>query len=273
MAVVVLAMLAPTMAQTQFASASITPSTSGQGAPTGMRLQPGGGFSATNVTLKQLIEFAYARHPFDRREIVGGPAWVDSDRFDVTAKAASEHVVEADGATRQTWAMLASLLAERFKLTVREEPRERQVYGLLLGSPDGGLGPKLKRSDVDCGAVMRGEAKVPAGQGPPCGLKTPPGRLFANTFTLPAIASFLSRFLDRPVIDRTGLTGRFDVEIEAAEIKAPPDYKPGPSDIGLPPAPGTPLSTALREQLGLKLERQTGYIPVLVIEEAHRPTR
>ena len=100
------------------------------------------------------------------------------------------------------------------------------------------LGPKMRRSDIDCGAVMRGErpALLP-GQGPPCGFKTPPERLFANTFTIPAIAILLSGHVDRPVIDRTGPSGRFDIELEAAEIKAARNYKPGPSDLALPPAP------------------------------------
>jgi len=255
-----------------FASASVDPNTSGTG--TGrMQLRPGGGFAATNVTLRELVAFAYQRHAFDKRDVTGGPDWSDTDRFDVTAKAASEHVVDPDGAFRQTWSMLRTLLADRFKLKAREENRDRPVYVLTRVSTGGALGPKLRPSDIDCGAVMRGERPMKPGEGPPCSMKTPPGRLFANTFTMPAFASLLSAHLDRVVVDRTGLEGRYDFEVESSDIKAPPNYKPGPSDLALPPAAGPALAVALREQLGLKLEPQTAPVPVVVIDSAERPGR
>lgn len=176
------------------------------------------------------------------------------------------------GLPRETLSMLRALLAQRFKLRVREEQREHPVYVLTMATAKGTLGPRLRPSAVDCGAVMRG--KRPAlqpGQGPVCSFKTPPGRLFASTFTMPAIASLISRHLDRPVIDRTGLDGRFDVELEAAEIKSPPDYKPGPSDLALPPAAGPTIFVAVRQQLGLKLEPQIAAIAVIVVDTAERP--
>jgi len=114
-----------------FETASVKLNTSGiteKGTTRTTRLKPGGGFAATNVTLRDLVEFAYQRHGFDRREVIGGPAWVDSDRFDVVAKAASEHVVDLDGSFRQTWSMLGTLLAQRFKLKVHEEKSDRTVY-------------------------------------------------------------------------------------------------------------------------------------------------
>jgi uncharacterized protein (TIGR03435 family) len=155
---------------------------------------------------------------------------------------------------------------------VREEDRDRPVYALTTARNDRVLGPKARKSDIDCGAVMRGDRPtLLPGQGPPCGLKMPPGRLFANTFTIPAIASLLSRHLDRPVIDRTGLSGRFDIELEAAEIEARSDYKPGPSDLALPPAAGPTIFVAVREQLGLKLEPVDAPLAVIVIDRAERP--
>ena len=169
-------------------------------------------------------------------------------------------------------ALLQALLSERFKLKVREEGRERPVYVLTAAGTDGALGPKARKSEIDCGAVMRGERPaLSPGQAPPCSFKTPPGRLFVNTFTMPAIASLLSRHLDRPVIDRTRLSGRFDIELEAAEIKAAPDYKPGPSDLALPPAAGPSIFVAVREQLGLKLEPVDAPLAVIVIDQAERP--
>jgi uncharacterized protein (TIGR03435 family) len=73
------------------------------------------------------------------------------------------------------------------------------------------------------------------------------------------------------VIDRTGLSGSFDIELEAAEIKAAPDYKPGPSDLALPPAAGPTIFVALQEQLGLKLESVMAPLAVIVIDYAERP--
>ena len=255
-------------------TASITRNTSGVSERTGPRFQPNGKLQATNVTLVELIKFAHQRHFFDEREVTGGPAWAASERFDLLARVSGEHAFDSDGFPRQTLTLLKTLLSERFKLTVREKNRERPVYALMAASTDSGLGPKLQKSDIDCGAVMRGQrpALLP-GQAPPCGFKAPPGRLFANTFTMPIIASLLSRHLDRPVIDRTGLSGRFDIELEAVEIKADPDYKPGPSDLALPPAAGPSIFLAVREQLGLKLEPVDASLTVVVIDRAERPHR
>jgi uncharacterized protein (TIGR03435 family) len=257
-----------------FETASITRNTSGMSERAATRFQPNGGLHATNVTLVELIKFAHQRHFFDEREVTGGPAWATSERFDLLARVSGEHAFDSDGFPRQTLTLLQALLSERFKLKVHEENRDRPVYALMAASTDSGLGPKARKSDIDCGAVMRGQrpALLP-GQGPPCGFKTPPGRLFANTFTMPTIASLLSRHLDRPVIDRTGLSGRFDIELEAVEIKAAPDYKPGPSDLALPPAAGPSIFVAVREQLGLKLEPVDASLTVIVIDRAERPHR
>lgn len=236
------------------------------------RLRPAGGFEATNVALRELIAFAYQRHVFDQREVVDGPEWIDSERFDVVATAAGDHIVDPDGTPRQTLMMLRTLLAERFKVRAREEDRELPVYMLTTAAEHGALGPKMRESEIDCGAVMKGPPPAAQpGQGPPCSMKTPPGRLFANTFTMPAIASLLSRHLDRPVIDATRLSGRFDIELEAAEIKAPPDYKPGPSDLALAPANGPSIFVAVQEQLGLRLEPRVAPVAVVVVDHAERP--
>ena len=260
--------------QGTFATASIAPATVGTNEGAGVtRLQPGGGFTATNATLRELVAYAYQRHPFDRREVIGGPAWIDTDRFDVTAKASAEHAIDADGGFRQTWAMLGRLLADRFNVKLHEEDRDRPVYALRLARSDGTLGPQLQRTDVDCGVATRsGGAPPQPGKGPPCSTKNPPGRLFANTASLPTIASLLSGHLDRIVVDRTGLIGRFDLELEAFDIKAPPEYKPGPSDVGLPPAKGPSIFIAVREQLGLSLQSETASVPIIVIDHAERPS-
>ena len=256
-----------------FASASVKPAASsarvGQG---GIRLQRGGVLSARAVTLRELIDYAYQRYPFDEQQVVDGPSWIDTARFDVVARAPQEHWIDADGAPRRTWAMLRRLLAERFKVRVEEEKRNRSIYVLTQARSDGQLGPGIRRTNVDCGAVMRGQARPPAGGwGPPCGMKTPPNRLFANTVTMPTLASMLSWYVDREVVDGTGLAGRFDVQLEAIEIKADPDYRPGPSDIAVARAASQSIYIAVRLQLGMKLEPRFALVPVAVVRHAEYP--
>jgi uncharacterized protein (TIGR03435 family) len=183
-------------------TASITRNTAATAEKGTVRFQPHGGLAGTNVTLVDMIKFAHQRHFFDEREVRGGSAWASVDRFDLLASVSGEHVFDADGLPRRSLVQLQALLSQRFKVQAHEESAQRPVYALVLANPNTTLGPKLRRSSIDCGAVMRGERTPPApGQGAPCGFKTPPGRLFANTFTMPVIASLLSRYVDRPVID------------------------------------------------------------------------
>ena len=145
----------PNPAQAGLEVASITPNTSGTVAMGGIRFQPKSGeLQATNVTLAELLKFAYQRHFFDEREVTGGPAWVTVDRFDLLIRVAGGHVFDADGVPRKTLALLKALLVERFKLKVREEYRERPVYALTTTGTDGVLGPKARKSNIDCGAVI-----------------------------------------------------------------------------------------------------------------------
>ena len=104
-------------------------------------------------------------------------------------------------------------------------------------------------------------------------MKTPPGRLFANTVTMGTLATLLSSHADRPVIDGTGLSGLYDVELESRDIKARPDYQPGPSDLALTPANGPTLAVAVEQQLGLRLEPVDGAVSVVVIDAADNRVR
>ena len=255
-----------------FVTISITANTSGKTGRGALRLEPGGLFSATNVTVRELIEYAYQRHAFDHREVIGGPGWIDVDRYDIAAGAGAEHSVDADASFRKAWSMVRDLLAARFKLRVHEDNKDRQVYALVLARSDGMLGPKLHKTDADCGLLAKGP--VPAlgpGQRPPCSVKFPPGRLFVNTVGMPTIASLLSQQLDRPVVDRTGLSGRFDIELESSDIKTAPGYRPGPSDAGLPPVTGPTIFVAVEQQLGLRLQPKTAPVPVVVIDHVEPP--
>ena len=254
-----------------FESVTVIRNTSGE-AREMLRLMPDGGIAARNVTLRQLIEGAYQRHAFDRRQIEGGPAWIGTDRFDLEARATGGHVFEADSFPRQTWLMLRSLLEDRFKLKVRSEPRAAQVYELTVSSAGGSVGPRMRKVDVDCGALMKMKVKdepvtgLQAGR-PVCAIAAYQGRIVADAITMPALANVLSRMLDRPVIDRTGLTGNFEIELEAAEIK--PLGPVGPSNR--PSGTTQSILNAMPEQLGLKLEPATGSVDILVIENAEQP--
>jgi uncharacterized protein (TIGR03435 family) len=132
-----------------FTRVSITVNESGAERGFCCRLEPGGRVIATNATLRQLIQTAYVRHGFDRREIEGGPAWVESVRFDLVANGEAEHAFDRDGVPRQTWAMLQAVLADRFKLRLRTESRPGDVCLLVLARTDADIGPRLRRSEVD----------------------------------------------------------------------------------------------------------------------------
>jgi uncharacterized protein (TIGR03435 family) len=254
-----------------FESVSVKPSASAREARGGARIQPGGRWTATNVTLRTVIQAAYQRHGFDVREVTGGPAWLDERRFDIEAKAAREHSFDPDGVPRRTLAMLRTLLAERFKLKVHEERKELPIYALVAAGTGGQLGPKLRKSEIGCGALLEkmiaGARPPAADKGPVCAHASYPGRLVANAIAIPDLASILSRFVDRLVVDRTGLSGAFDVEIEAVEIQPPGPFGPSyrPSDTK------KSIFAALPEQLGLRLDATQGAAEIVVVDHVQHP--
>lgn len=237
-------------------------------------IQPGGRLTFSNITLKQLIGTSFQRAGFDSREVIDGPDWVDSDRWEVMAQAKGE-LVGPDGFPGPAFAMLRSLLAERFRLKVHEEKRERSVYLLDFVRPDRRLGERLRRSTIDCAAIMRDEVQgkpptLQPGQQRPCAVAVPPGQLRASAVTASALANVLSSFVGRPVIDRTRLDGAFDIELDFSPESRPGFLSPEP---GAAPTAGDgpSLFTALQEQLGLKLMAGRAPVDVLVIDRAERP--
>ena len=243
---------------------SIAANTSGANAARELRIEANGRLIVSNVSTRELIQAAYSRQPFDRPEIAGAPAWFDSDRFDIRA------AVSGDDRT----AIIKALLAERFQLKTRTEKRDQAAYALLTARSDASLGPRLVPSNVDCEGIVARQRKgerpaFDAQQGPPCSISPHKGRLTANDVTMSELASVLSGFLDRRVVDRTGLTGRFDVDLVAAEI--PAMGPPGPSYR--PPDSSPPIRTALPEQLGLTLGETTASVEVIVIEAVRHPVK
>jgi uncharacterized protein (TIGR03435 family) len=257
---------------TTFEVASVKPNKSGD-----MRvmisLPPSGRYTATNVPLRLLIRQAYDLQDF---QIVNGPNWMASDRFDIVAKAPEGTVGPA-----QTRPMMRALLADRFKLVAHTETREMPIYHLVLARTDGKLGPSLKESKTDCEALFRSRRGGPPpampqpGQPIECGFIMGMGTMNVGGMPILELARTLSNQLNRVVLDKTGLTGRYDFQLTFA----PEGRGFGP----LGPVPGAPeppasdgstptLVTAIQEQLGLKLDAQRGPVEVLVIDRVDQPT-
>jgi uncharacterized protein (TIGR03435 family) len=192
-------------------------------------------------------------------EVLGGPGWLDSDRYDIIAKASGD-----TGLDEMYGPMMQSLLKDRFQLKLHSEVRELPVYLLTVGNRSDKLAPVKKGSCVvvDLKQVL---------QSPPpenyCGrVTTKKGTNITFDGYGVTMVEFANRIfkdtLDRPVLDRTGLSGRFDIHFEFV----PNDGLVSPDDVG------PSIFTALREQLGLKLSAAKGPVEVLVIDHVERPS-
>jgi uncharacterized protein (TIGR03435 family) len=240
----------------------------GRGAPP--RVVPATGqVTITNATFASVIQDAYGvQLPSN---IINMPDWARTLRIDIVAKAAAPAPVPI------LQRMLQPLLAEYFKLMVHRETREMDVFALVLTTP-GRLGPKLKKIDSACDDVVgttMGFARPSDGpdQRQVCGVfpNTTAGEIVAHGIDLAGLATELAPSQRRPVIDRTGLTGRFDVDLKwtpeafsAAALAQRPGSTPPP---GVDPS-GPQLPTALQDQLGLKFESARAPVEVLVIDRA-----
>src|SRR5262245_61193757 len=281
----------PGSAAPAFEVASIKPNNSGDGRVM-LGNQPGR-FTATNVTLRMLIRNAYQLQDF---QITGGPSWLNSDHFDIVAKI-DPAVQESINATRggigpaavpgqgpnPLQLMIRTLLADRFKLVVHNEMKEQTIFALVLARNDGKLGPDLKKSDVDCAALManarRSAPPAPPqpGERVPCGVRIGPGNLSASGGSLAQFAQSLGMFVGRVVVDRTGLTGVYDINLTWTPDQMPrgEPSKPGDQPVrvnGVDIDPNGPsIFTAVQEQLGLKLDSQKGPVEMLVIDRVEKP--
>jgi uncharacterized protein (TIGR03435 family) len=274
------ALLAQTQASEQrptFEVASIKQNTSDDRRSFGV--QPGGRLVVRNSTLKNLIAAAYGMAEIQAlvpERIVGGPGWIDSERYNIDAKASGEFHLAPGGPPKDMLLMLRSLLEDRFKLVAHRETREMPIYELVVAREDGKLGPGLHKSTIDCAALFaaaQGGAPPPQRQpneAPPCRLMGGPARTIASAVTMQQLAANLSNHLGRFVVDKTGLTDRYDFNLAWT-----PDQMPaGNPPPGIPPVDpnGPTLVTALQEQLGLKVKPAKGPVEVLVIDTVQRPT-
>ena len=287
------AVTSATAGSLQFEVASVKPNKSGDNRVM-IGIQPGGRYTASNVPLRQLITQAYA---LQAAQLIGGPDWIRTERFDISAKA-PDGVLPPPGAppapagfqTNGPGAsptpmqqMLRALLADRFKLVVHNETRELPVYALMTAKADKSLGPKMTPSTTDCAAMAaaaRGRVGGPPAPGPGsnepmvCGMRIGPGVLSAGDTTMAQLAQSLSGTAQRIVLDRTGLTGRYNLNLSWTPEQmpqAPPAVSPNAPPLPAVDPGGASIFTALQEQLGLKLESVREPIPVVVIDSVEPP--
>ena len=243
----------------QFEVATVRPNNTGE-SNASVRVQPGGRLTATNQTLRNLIRNAFNLQPY---QMVGGPDWIESDRYDIVAKVADAEL-DAKGMIPAPQFMLRvqSFLEDRFKMVTHWETRELPVYALVVAT-EGKLGPKLKPHAGDCDRARSGGPPSPGAPTANCGTRTnmtpTSGKITGTGIDLDVFARNLSGGTGRYVINKTGLTGSYDLELEFT-----PDQSPDTT--------GPSLFTAMQEQLGLKLDSQRAPVEVLVIDRLEKPT-
>jgi uncharacterized protein (TIGR03435 family) len=207
-------------------------------------------FATINTTLTDIITFAYGVHA---KQVTNGPAWMESDKFDIAAQPAGEGAPNE----KQWKVMVQKLLAERFQLAFHRDKKELGVYAIVVGKN----GPKLTKSERDPnglpGLFFRGLGNLPAAN--------------ANMDDLARVMQ--GAVLDRPVVNQTGIEGRYDFQLTwtpdefqfaGMGAKVPPPAK----DAAAPPD----LFTAFQEQLGLKLESTKAMAEVFVVDKVAKPT-
>jgi uncharacterized protein (TIGR03435 family) len=214
-------------------------------------------------------------------QLVGGARWIGEDRFDIVATVSAGIPLAAAGDRLPE--ALGEVLRDFFKLQIHTEQRRLPAYALVTARRDGRPGQGLRPSSVDCAAVnrerflatdggarMAGAASLPK-VGSPCGSRVGPGTLTVDGTTLKSLADTLMTYggLDRFVVDRTNLTGNFDVELQWTPSEVALGVNQAGRDPALQAAPS--LFSALEEQLGLKLEPREELVDVIVIDHIERP--
>lgn len=221
---------------------------------------PGATVTLTNMTLKRAILSSYQIRDF---QLSGGPGWLDSDRFDIEAKAAP------DASMDQKRVMLQNLFKERFRLALHRETKDLPTYNLVLAK--GGL----KIQALKEGACIKPDITKP-GLAPGktlqdyCGgMGTGPAMMQAGSATMPEIAVMLSSLVGRTVVDKTGVPGQFRFQMNFAPVTASAAQ---PADAADAATDGPSIFTALQDQLGLRLESSKGPVEVLVVDHAEKPS-
>ncbi len=205
-------------------------------------------FCTVNLALRDLIQFAYG---VPDSQIMGGPDWITSVMFDIDAKSDPSvdlqlRALPIEQARRVKQLMVQALLADRFALRVHQETRQLPVYALVLAKD----GPDFKPSKIDGTTIDTGRSHL---------------HIAGSDDTIAILARELAQLLGRPVLNQTGLTGRYDLS-----LRWTPDDAVAPASAS--PEASPDIFTAIQEQLGLKLESTKGPVPVLVIDSVQKPS-
>jgi uncharacterized protein (TIGR03435 family) len=263
-----------------FEVTSVRPNTSGQ-RQASLQFTPAGDFTAVNQPVRVLLNFAFQLPLF---RVEGMPDWFTTERFDVTAKAPAGLSVEPVAEVRLQ--LLRSLLEDRFRLKARLVTKAMPAMILTLARDDGRLGPQMRKSTVDCDAIAAARGSGPAPPVPPGPLPAPrepvcglggssgvAGVMCGRAVTMAQLTNGLSGAYQRPVVDMTGLEGRFDFDLGFR-----PENLGGPfvsfanrcpESTGDKPS----MSTAFQEQLGIRIRAGEAPVEVLVIDSVERPTQ
>lgn len=215
-----------------------------------------GRFTAINVPLKMLIQFAFG---IPESRILDEPGWINSTKFNIDAKADSSiddqmRVLSSNEGKAQKRLMLQALLADRFQLRVHTEARDLPMYVLVVAKS----GPKFLELKANGTTIDGGNGRIQVQGG-------------ENTVAL--FAEQLANSLGRPVVDQTGIQGRYNIALQWASDDGAAT-KLGGTQVGTAAVdlPGPSIFTAIQEQLGLKLESRKGLVQVLIIDHIDKPS-
>ena len=212
-----------------------------------MNVAPGGRFVAGNIPLRTLIRNVYR---VQYSQLAGGPEWLTTERWDILAAGANAANMS------EMLERIKALLHDRFRLAVHTEMRDAPHYALVMARGDRRPGPLLQRDPTECEALPPGDTR--------CAATRAGGALRMSGATLRDVAFSLSRMLDRPVVDDTGLSGGYRFELT---------WDPNAGSVDRAAADRVSLFTALREQLGLSLDSRNGPVHFLVIDSVERPAQ
>jgi uncharacterized protein (TIGR03435 family) len=201
-------------------------------------------FATAGASLIDIMKYAYGVHI---SQVVGGPEWMGSAKFDLLADPGTE----ARPASDEMKKMVQALIEDRFKLSYHHANRELPVYAIVVAKS----GPKLTKTTKEPGIPVAGYR--------------PSGELGVGNAAMTDFAAFLQRYaMDRPVVDHTGITGRYDLMLRWTPDQAQLNGRPASDDPNAPPG----LFTAIQEQLGLKLEAMKAPVEVMVIDHVEPPS-
>jgi uncharacterized protein (TIGR03435 family) len=198
-------------------------------------------FATTGSSLVDILKYAYGIHA---SQIVDGPAWLSTEKFDLLADPDKESRPTSDEMKK----MVQELVSDRFHLSFHRARRELPVYAIVVGK----TAPKLTKSTKD-----------PSGN--PWVAFSPSGSFSVGNASMADLATFMQRYaMDRPVVDKTGIPGKYDLSL----VWTPDDKVASTDDPNAPPG----LFTAIQEQLGLKLEATRAQVDVFIIDHVEQPS-